>query len=189
MITRTLPLDPRYRLPGQRTLAYAMAGMDEQLEGLLRAISSWEPRHFAWQLRAGNNTAGMLLAHMALAEAYWSAVASRRFDAMEAIDDHALEVVGIRLDDDGMPAPPDAQPPRTLEGRGFSDYESMLRGARAFTHSVILPWTDEELDRSFVWRDREFTQRWIVYHIAEHFSGHYGQVLLLRHLMKDAGVL
>ncbi len=189
MIKRTLPLDARYRLPGQRTLAYAMAGMDEQLDGLLRTIASWEPRHFEWQVRPGHNTAGMLLAHIAIAELYWGSVASRRFDSMEAIDDHVLERLGLRLDDDGMPAAADALPPRTLAGRTYSDYETMLRGARGHTHAVLLPWTDEDLDRTFLWREREFTQRWVVYHIAEHFSGHYGQVLLLRHLMVDAGVM
>ncbi len=28
--------------------------------------------------------------------------------------------------------------------------------------------------------------RWVLYHMLEHFSGHYGQILLLRHLYRDA---
>jgi len=31
--------------------------------------------------------------------------------------------------------------------------------------------------------------RWILYHVLEHFAGHFGQVLLVKHQMRDAGVL
>jgi hypothetical protein len=27
--------------------------------------------------------------------------------------------------------------------------------------------------------------RWVLYHMLEHFSGHYGQILLLRHQYRD----
>ena len=35
---------------------------------------------------------------------------------------------------------------------------------------------------------RIYAIRWYLYHILEHFSGHYGQILLLRHLYKTAHV-
>ena len=28
--------------------------------------------------------------------------------------------------------------------------------------------------------------RWIYYHVLEHFAGHYGQILLLKHMRGDA---
>ena len=32
----------------------------------------------------------------------------------------------------------------------------------------------------------EINVRWVLYHMLEHFSGHYGQILLLRHQYRDA---
>jgi hypothetical protein len=34
-------------------------------------------------------------------------------------------------------------------------------------------------------RRMRFNTRWILHHLLEHFAGHYGQMLLLRHQYRD----
>jgi hypothetical protein len=29
-----------------------------------------------------------------------------------------------------------------------------------------------------------FDKAWVLYHLVEHFAGHYGQILLLRHMWR-----
>ena len=35
---------------------------------------------------------------------------------------------------------------------------------------------------------REVEVRWIIYHMLEHFAGHFGQILLLQHARQALGV-
>ena len=63
----------------------------------------------------------------------------------------------------------------------------MLDAARASTHGVLRTWRDADLRSTFVLRDRTISREWTIYHVLEHFSGHFGQILLLIH-MRRAGV-
>src|SRR5262249_45340098 len=134
------------------------------------------------------NTIGMLLAHLAIVEAFWVSIAER------APEPDALlrKTLGIGSDDDGMPLAPGGRPPAGLKGRTFKYYLNLIRRARARTRRTVRGYRDADLARSITRTRRNgqrqrLSPRWILYHVAEHFSGHYGQVLLLRHLYRDRG--
>ena len=93
------------------------------------------------------------------------------------------------MDDDGLPLASDGGHPLTLAGRTLADYARMLDAARAVAHRELRQWRDADLESTFTLRDRVIAREWVVYHVLEHFAGHYGQVLLLRHWMRDVGVL
>jgi hypothetical protein len=134
------------------------------------------------------NTIGMLLAHIAIVEVFWTLVAVKR-EQKPAID----PVLGIGTDDDGMPLPEDGKPPATLAGKDLGFYKILLQKARAFLKEATTGVSDADLEQEVTRTRPDGTQRvinvrWYFYHVLEHFSGHYGQVLLLRHLYKAARV-
>jgi uncharacterized damage-inducible protein DinB len=57
-----------------------------------------------------------------------------------------------------------------------------LERARAATHSVLRTWRDEDLARTVEREGRLLSRGWIVYHVADHFAHHAGQIALLRSL-------
>ena len=68
----------------------------------------------------------------------------------------------------------------------------LLQRARAHTRKSVRGFRDADLARSITRTRRNgkrqrISVRWILYHVAEHFSGHYGQILMLRHLYRDRG--
>ena len=93
-------------------------------------------------------------------------------------------------DDDGMPLAAGGLPPRALRGRTLGWYTRLLVRARTWAKRTVKPWPDANMER-FVVRTRRdgakrrVSWRWILYHILEHQAGHYGQILLLRHLYRD----
>jgi hypothetical protein len=99
------------------------------------------------------------------------------------------EVIGIRMDDDGIPLAAAGPHPGTLAGKTIEDYFRMLDDARASTHREFRQWRDADLAKTYSFRDRIISYEWTAYHTLEHFCGHYGQILLLKHLMRDAGLL
>jgi uncharacterized damage-inducible protein DinB len=183
-----LNLDARYSVRTQNAIAVMAAALDDQFHLLREDVAGLSPAQLEWQLNPGMNTVGMLLAHMAVAETYWMLIGVAEAQDMNLADDLVLETIGIRMDDDGMPMGQGATPPLTLKGKTLAEYLMMIERAREATHRVLLAWTDVDLDIKFKTPKNEFTRRWALYHISEHFSGHYGQILLLKHLMKDHGI-
>jgi hypothetical protein len=48
---------------------------------------------------------------------------------------------------------------------------------------------DEDMERTFQRKRpdgevRERNVRWYYYHVLEHFAGHFGQILLMKHLIR-----
>ena len=165
-----------------------LAQMDDQTRLLTEVTRDITPEELQWQPKPGMNTIGMLLAHMAIVEVFWTLVALKR-DAKPM----AEPVLGINMDDDGMPLPEEGGPPANLAGKKMAFYDELLRKARVFLKDSAKGASDSDLDREVVRTRDDGTQRainvrWYFYHILEHFSGHYGQVLLLRHLYKAAHV-
>jgi uncharacterized damage-inducible protein DinB len=165
-----------------RELELFVAQLDDQsrrlaadTRGLTRAALEWQPA-------AGMNTIGMLLAHLAIVEVYWMQIGP-----LGQTSPSTLEALGIGVDDDGMPLAPRGRPPRGLAGRMLRYYDDLLARARTHTREVAATLNDGDLDREFTRRRRDGTVqvlnlRWVFYHVLEHFAGHYGQILLLRHL-------
>ena len=165
-----------------------IAQMDDQLRLLTEDTRDVTPEELEWQPKPGMNTIGMLLAHNAIVEVFWTLVALKRDEKPMA-----EPVLGVNMDDDGMPLPEDGRPPASLAGKNLAFYDELLRKARVFLKDSAKGVSDSDLD-SEVTRTRAdgnkrvINVRWYFYHIMEHFSGHYGQVLLLRHLYKAAHV-
>jgi hypothetical protein len=100
--------------------------------------------------------------------------------------------LGIGIDDDGMPIREGASPPANLAGRDLVFYLDLFARARAYFKGVARALSEADLDvvRTRMRRDGSTSTshqtRWVLYHQLEHFSGHYGQILLLRHQYRAA---
>ena len=184
-----LPLDDRYDPATQRLLQYQAAQLDDQLRDLRETVGGLEVKHLEWQAEPGRNTIGMLLAHIAVAEVFWTQIAVAGLHGAPAGDDRMKAVIGITKDEDGMPLPPDGKHPATLSGMRLQDYLAMLDDARKATHATLTSWRDWDLEKSFEVGEHLVTRAWTVYHILEHLTAHLGQIRLLKREMKDAGAL
>lgn len=156
--------------------------MDDLTRQVIQATGDMTSESLGWQLAPGVNTVGMLLAHIAVAEAHITAIG---VEGRENSD--VPGVIGIGMDDDGLPLPPDGRPPEALNGRDFAFFRTLLEKARANTRRVALALTDADLPRVIERRRPDGTTRllnveWGLYHLVEHQAGHLGQILVLRHL-------
>jgi uncharacterized damage-inducible protein DinB len=188
MIERKLTVPDGYDSTSNPRIASFAAQLDDRLDGLKKATSALEVRHLEWQPNAGVNTIGMLLAHLAVVDVWWMRLAPREVPEAEC-DGIFRSIIGIGMDDDGLPLPADGKHPQTLAGKSVNDYFRMLDAARAVTHDELRQWRDSDLAQTYPLRDRVITREWTAYHVIEHFCSHLGQILLLKHLMRDAGVL
>ena len=189
MKERKLPIPEGYDGSSQRIIALFAAQLDDQLRWLKEAVAELNTTHLEWQPHPGFNTVGTLLAHIAVVEVYWINVAPAGIPLEPDGDNLILKTIGIRMDDDGLPMKPDSRHPATLSGRSLADYLNMLDKMRPATHATLHGWRDSELEQGYPLRDMTVTRSWTLYHVLEHFASHFGQILLLKHLMRDAGVL
>jgi uncharacterized damage-inducible protein DinB len=177
-ISRQIVPPPGY---ASREAGSFVAQMDDQTRRLIEDTRDLTPEALAWQPAPGMNSIGMLLAHIAIVEVYWMHVA-----AAGGTPSPSQEILGIGEDDDGIPLPAGAGPPATLRGKNLAFYDDLLARARQHTVALAQPLKDADLERQFKRRRRDGTEdtfniRWVLYHVLEHFAGHYGQILLLRH--------
>ena len=161
--------------------------MDEQRRGLIELTRGASVEELAWQPAPGMNSIGMLLAHIAFAEAHLTQVGLRG----EA-NGHAQDVIGITEEEEGLPLPPGAPPSPALAGKHLEFFDDLLRRARAHTHAVARALDDADLARTVTRTRPDGTRRvfnvaWVLYHLLEHEAGHRGQVALLRHLHRQHG--
>ncbi len=158
-----------------------IAQLDDQRARLAEDARHLTAEALAWQPAPGMNTIGMLLAHIAIVEVYWTQVGPLRLSTFET-----ESVLGIGLDDDGMPLPEGGRPPAALIGRELAYFDDLLARARTYGKAAIATLTDTDLERQITRKRRDGTvtvhnMRWILYHMVEHFAGHYGQINLLAH--------
>ncbi len=187
MPKRDLKLSPGYNLKTQSRIGLFAAQLDDQLRRLRKHVKSLTVPQLEWQLRPGMNTVGMLLAHLALVEVWWITVAPQGLSWEPDGKKIVKKVCGF--DDDGLPAPADAPHVDYLQGYTIEKYLSVLAKMRRITHRELRSWRDRDLDKVFGPGKWQISRLWSLYHVLEHFAGHYGQILLLKHLMRDAGVL
>jgi uncharacterized damage-inducible protein DinB len=188
MKERKLPAPHGYDLSSQRVVGLFASQLDDQLRRLKETVAELGTAHLEWQPQPGINTIGMLMAHIAVAEVYWINVAPAGIPLESDGDNLILKTIGIRMDDDGLPLTADARHPATLVGKTLADYLSILDRMRQATHATMRTWQDTDLDQGYTLRDATVTRSWTLYHVLEHFAGHFGQILLLKHLMREAGV-
>lgn len=185
---RRLAVPAGYDTKVNPQVASFAAQLDDQLALLKKDCTGLEVRHLEWQPQTGVNTIGMLLAHLAIVDIWWIRIAPNQIPETEA-DSVFKEIAGIGGDDDGLPCPPDGGHPKSLAGKSLDFYFDLLDKARAESHRQMHKWTDAQLSSMYQLRNRQITYEWTLYHVLEHFAGHYGQILLLKHLMRDAGLL
>ncbi len=183
MVRSEITIDEGYR---SREVASFVAQLDDQLSRLRMATSDLTPGDLQWQPAPGMNTIGMLFAHLAIVEVWWFKIGIGREEAPSVKD-----ILGIGDDDDGMPIAAGATPIAVLNGKGIGFYNDLLETARNYTKRLAAPHAAEDLDREFIRKRpdgsrRALNVRWVYYHVLEHFAGHYGQILLLKHMREDA---
>ncbi len=189
MKERKLTIPEGYNPSSQRIIALFAAQLDEQLRKLKEAVAELNTTQLEWQPHPGFNTVGMLLAHLAVVDVFWIVVAPAEIPLESDGDNLILKTIGIRMDDDGLPLAADGRHPASLSGKSPGDYLDMLDKARRSVHATLKEWKDTELDSPYKNRDFSITRSWTLYHVLEHFAAHLGQIQLLKHLMRDAGVL
>ena len=189
MEIRKLDIPVGYNQTNQRMIGLFAAQLDNQLWWLKKDLDGLTTEQLEWQPRPGMNTIGILLAHFAVVEVFWIIVATREMAHEPDGDDLTKEIIGIRMDDDGLPLKEDGKHPKTLAGKTLTQYWEMLDAARAEVHKEMQQWTDDQLENTYALGDRRITRSWTIYHVLEHFAAHYGQIRLLKHMMRDAGVL
>ncbi len=189
MDNRTLPFPTGFDPHSQRQVGLFLAQLDDQLSLLREKVKNLTVAQLEWQPQPGVNTVGMLLAHIAIAEFFWIAVAVKEIPPEPDGDNMMKAQIGIHFDDDGLPLKPDATHPLTIKGKTAADYLEMIDRTRRIVHSELKNWRDGELDSTYLRGKRQVSRSWTLYHVLEHFSGHYGQILMLKHLMRAAGVL
>jgi uncharacterized damage-inducible protein DinB len=181
-----LPLDADFDPSRQAVVATLAAGLDDQLRLFEAAIAGLSVEALEWQSAPGMNSIGMLAAHLALVEVWWIRFAVLGPNSYHEFDAGFREALGIGPDDDGISEKGSAFPD-ALRGRTASDYVALMRRARAVVREALRSWTDADLATVVARPQGAKSRRWILYHVLEHFAGHFGQVLLIRHQLRDAG--
>ena len=165
-----------------REAASFFSQLEDQARILRESVQGIAPRELEWQPERGMNTIGMLLAHNAIVDVFWTQLA-----ILGITETDSLPAIGISMDDDGMPLAQDAEGPANLKGKPLAFYEDLLARGRAFVREAWAKVSDADMDKQTT-RERPdgskriLSVRWAMYHILEHYAGHRGQVQLLRHL-------
>lgn len=168
-----------------REVASFVSQLDDQLALLRANTRELTPADLQWQPARGMNTIGMLLAHLAIVEVWWT-----KIGVQGEKDPDVRDVLGIGVDDDGLPIAAGAEAFPFLNGKDIAFYDDLLDRARKNTKRLLATVTDESLEKEVVRERKDGTKRvlngrWIYYHVLEHFAGHYGQILLLTHMRND----
>jgi uncharacterized damage-inducible protein DinB len=175
----TLPVPEGYDLKASPVVSTTAAQLDALLTTLTRRVGEATPEELEWQLRPGTNTIGMLLAHLAVVEVYWVEAVGRGIESDEEADRVVQGILGIRMEEDGMPLSKDGTHPPSLAGKTLADYLEILRRARSATHRTLRSWDDRMLAETRRVDGREVSLVWLLYHLVEHFSYHLGQIAQL----------
>ena len=169
-------------------VALKVAEITEVHEQIVRAASGLSAVQLAWQPAPGRNTLGMLLAHIAVAEVHIGFVVLKG-----ERDSDIQRVLGITMDDDGMPLSAEGAPPATITGQPWPFFADLLERALAHTRSACGELGDDLLGVEIVRPPRPdgsvrvFDRRWGLHHMVEHAAQHLGQIQVLRQLIpKDA---
>lgn len=187
MIKRELKPPRGYNPRTQAKIGLFAAQLDDQLKRLKATVEGLSVKQLEWQKRRGMNTIGMLLAHIAVAELWWINVAAKGLPWKPDGEKAILKVCGF--EDDGIPLKPNEKHTKYLKGYSLEKYLGVLAKVRRGAHKEMKTWYDRDLDKPFVLHKRQFTKAWILYHVLEHLAAHFGQILMIKHMMRDAGVL
>lgn len=187
MAKREIKVPRGYDAKTQKQVGLFAAQLDDQLKRLKNNIKGLTVKQLEWQFKPGMNTVGMLLAHLALVEVWWINVAPSETSWEPDGKKRIQKILGI--EDDGLPLPAKGKHPKYLNGFTLDRYLTLLTKARRSVHHDMKKWRDRDLQKSYSLHKRQFSRMWTLYHVLEHFASHFGQILVLKHMMRDAGVL
>jgi uncharacterized damage-inducible protein DinB len=188
VVDHLLPLPSGFDPGTQPVVATLAAGLDDQLRRFEVAIRDLSVEALEWQSAPGMNSIGMLAAHLALVETSWISFEPFGEEPFAALDSRFREALGIGANDDGLTDAGTAFPD-ALRGWTAAQYVALLRCARSLVRDALRSWTDADLERIVAGSRGAVSRRWILYHVLEHFAGHFGQVLLVKHQLRDAGLV
>ena len=189
MPDRLLPLPPGFDPAHQAVVGTLVAGLDDQLQRLEDALAGLSVEALEWQAAPGTNSVGMLAAHLAIVEVWWICLVPAGKGPFQEMDGEFRRVLGIGWRDDGIDVDGTTAFPPALRGWTADRYVSVLKKARAAVTAVLRGWSDADLEKVVTGQRGARSRRWILYHVLEHFAGHFGQVLLVKHQLRDAGLV
>lgn len=162
--------------------------LDDQLVRLKKEVKDLTVKQLQWQPKPGMNTIGMLLAHLALAEIYWFKVAPKELKWDPEGKKIVFKVCGF--EDDGIPLPKKGGHPSYLKGYSADKYLLILSKGRRLIKTEMKKWRDKDLDKLYALGKKfQASRTATAYHVLEHFCSHFGQILMLKHMMRDVKVL
>lgn len=172
----------------QAKIGYVAGQLDDQFKLLKKDVAGLTIKQLEWQLKPGMNTIGILLAHLAVAELWWLGIACKEMPWNPT--GNKLMKTTCGFEDDGIPLKRNGKHNPELKGYSLDKYLKVLIKVRRRSHKELKTWSDRDLDRFYTTpKGTKISYGWTLYHVLEHFSGHYGQIQLLKHLMRDKGIL
>ena len=188
MKKRAMKIARGYDPKTQGRIGLFAAQFDDQLARLKKEVVSLTVEQLEWQQKPGMNTVGMLLAHLSLVEVWWIKIAPNQIEWEP--EGKAIIVKTLGIEDDGLPLPAEGVHPAYLKGFTAEKYLAILAKGRRVIYTEMKKWRDKDLDKLYTLaKTNHFSRTWTLYHVLEHFATHFGQILLVKHLMRDAGVL
>jgi len=172
-------------VPGcaSRIAGLFLAQLDDQTRRFTTATRDLTVEELEWQPAPGQNTIGMLIAHIARTEVDWICLGLLN----RPMNQH--DTLPITDEEIGMPLPPDGVASAVLRGKPLAYYDELLATARAFAKAAVAPLTDEAFEKRFriPWDQDELegTPSFVISHLTGHFALHRGQIALLRHQYRD----
>lgn len=187
MTKREMKVPRGFNSRTQTKVGLFAAQLDDQLKRLKNNVKELTVEQLEWQLRPGMNTVGMLLAHLALVELWWIKIApsGRPWEP----DGKKIIKQFCGFEDDGLPLPANGRHAEYLDGYAIEKYLAVLAKVRRSIRSELKRWRDRDLDKLYKLNKKQFSRTWTLYHVLEHFAAHFGQILMLKHMMRDAGVI
>lgn len=171
----------------QKQVGLFVAQLDDQLKDLEKQVKGLAVKQLEWQQKPGMNTIGMLLAHLALVEYWWIKIAPAGIP-WEPEGKKMIEKM-CGFEDDGIPLKKNGHHPDYLKWYSLEKYMKVFKKVRRSIKTELKSWNDRDLEKLYKLGSHQFSRKWTLYHVLEHFASHYGQILLLKHLMVDAGLL
>jgi uncharacterized damage-inducible protein DinB len=153
-------------------------------ELLREAVAGLSPEQLGRSPAPLRNTAGMILAHVAMVEVHLAQVG-----LLGEPDGHVEDVLGLGPDDDGMRLEPGGAPTPAIAGRDLAYFSELLGRAHAHTRRACEHLGDADLATDIVrpprpdGSQRVFDRRYVLFHMVEHASLHMGQLRTLRRLL------
>jgi hypothetical protein len=187
MMKREMKIARGYNSRTQGKVGLFAAQLDDQLTHLRKEVKDLTVKQLEWQLKPGMNTIGMLLAHLSLVEVWWIKIAPNEIPWEPEGKLLIQKICGI--EDDGLPLSPDGAHPSYLKGFTADKYLRVLAKGRRSIHTELKQWQNKDLDKFFRDGKAHLSFAWTLYHVLEHFSGHFGQILLIKRMMRDCGLL